>query len=126
MTDPAGGHTAVAPAPCATAQAEVDVLVVEEVALVEEADVAEEPRPQQDGASGEELDVAYDVVLRPVELAVCHVGAGPVATERDAEAVHDVGSVASLGEQQLRLRSADSRVGELVHQRREPPWLDLD
>ena len=79
----------------ATTQAEVDVLVVEEVPLVEQADVAQELGAEQHRAAGEQLDVARAAELRPVGLAVADVDAGAVAAELDADAVDESSAVAT-------------------------------
>src|SRR5688500_12282087 len=73
VTDSTRRRAAVAPAALLAAKPQVDVLVVEEVALVEEADVAEELGGQQDGSTGEELDVARRVEGGAVELVVADV-----------------------------------------------------
>ena len=115
------GHEPVRPAERGAARGEIDVLVVEEEALVEPAGLAKELRREHHRPAGE----AGDLRRRSdddVERAVADVRARPVATDRDAEAV-DARRVAA-GDQQLRLSGSDPRLLERCAQRLAPAGAD--
>ncbi len=90
VADDRGRHVAVPPPAGRAAPRELDVLVVEEQALVEAAGVGEVARRQQHGTAAPREHVDRLVVLTGVGLHVAAVGAVAVGDEDRARVVDDV------------------------------------
>ncbi len=100
---------------------EVDVLVIEEVALVEAARLLDELRPEQHRTPGEDLD-RHRTVVRVGRFVEADVGSRAELVEVDPHAVDPLRAVA----QQDRLYRTDTVVrGERAEQRLQPTAADL-
>ncbi len=117
--DHRGAHEDGTEAEHGTAPAEVDVLVVEEPAVVETARRAHELGRERDRSAGEQLE-RFDHIALDERRTVVDVGPGTVRADPDAAAVHHrrIGP----GDHEHRLRGADlRRRRQRIGQRSDPP-----
>ena len=104
------------------AQRQLDVLVVEEEALVESADIAHERRPQQHCATGEHVDLGRRSIDGRNRLVAPSIRPSAVSIDLDTCTVHEIPG----RRHEERLHRADRRIGELRHESLAPARLDLD
>jgi hypothetical protein len=110
-------------AQCSASQRQIDILVVQEVALVEGAGCPEERCVEQNRPAREDSDIGRCVV-GPCKLTCSNVDAGPVSTDRDPEAV-DPRRVGPGGDEH-RLSRSDPLLPEFGTKWLEPAHLDHD
>lgn len=102
-----------------TAQREVDVFVVEEIALVEATEVCDEWGAQQDRSTREDRDVRCSIEVGSVGFPESDVASGASRVQHHTDAVDQHGTGAS--EQDLRLHATDPFVGGDVGQQWRQP-----
>jgi len=116
--------TAVSPAEFDAAERQVDVFVVEKIALVESVGVNQEIEPEQHRTPREDLNLPCLAPGRSVNLAPADVVPGTSPIQCDADAVH--ANRHPVGQQQFWLHGAEPRIRfERGHEGFEPGVGDL-